>query len=73
MQPTTCPRCVQVLEGPQCPVCGELLIPRCPRCGNTLLFEQVYYGQVTMLRCGMCSNEMDFELTALKESGPDRM
>jgi primosomal protein N' len=73
MEPTTCFRCAQVLESSQCSVCGEFLIPRCPHCGNTLLFEQVNHGQVTMLRCAICSNEMDFELTSLREGGLGRM
>lgn len=65
MELAICPVCASELVNTQCPTCGEFFVPRCSRCGNTLVFEQVDYGGVAMLRCGICSNEMDFELTSL--------
>ncbi len=73
MELAVCPRCGQELAGGLCPMCGELFVPRCYRCGNTLVFEQVQYGQAKMLRCGICSNEMDFEVTALREEQPRQL
>ncbi|NMB45256.1 MAG: hypothetical protein GX998_02470 [Firmicutes bacterium] len=60
-----CPSCTQELEMNQCPLCGGIFVPRCPHCGNTVVFEQLNYGGATLLRCGICSNATDFELTVL--------
>lgn len=69
VEETLCPRCGQVLESGVCPVCGEVYLHRCPRCGNMLVFEQVTIGGLPVLRCGVCSNETDFEMVALHRDG----
>ena len=66
MELAICPHCASELINTQCPTCGKFFISRCSLCGNTLVFEQVDYGGITMLRCGVCSNETDFELTAFR-------
>ena len=45
-----CPRCGSNLENYRCPGCGGLFIPRCAQCGNTLVFEEVEYNGVGLLR-----------------------
>ncbi|HHV94197.1 MAG TPA: hypothetical protein GXX47_06665 [Firmicutes bacterium] len=62
-----CPRCGSNLENYRCPGCGGLFIPRCAQCGNTLVFEEVEYNGVGLLRCGVCSNQIDFEIKSLVE------
>ncbi|MGI6567556.1 MAG: hypothetical protein GX341_06105 [Firmicutes bacterium] len=60
-----CPRCITELQRGQCPDCGEFFIPSCSQCGNMLVFEEVDYNGINLLRCGVCSNETDFELKSL--------
>ncbi|NLY51839.1 MAG: hypothetical protein GX063_02910 [Firmicutes bacterium] len=60
-----CPRCGSELEDSRCPHCGGLFMPSCSQCGNMLVFEEVDYNGVNMLRCGVCSNETDFEIKFL--------
>ena len=60
-----CPRCSRELENGRCPDCGGMFIPSCLQCGNTLVFEEVDYNGINLLRCGVCSNATDFEIKSL--------
>ncbi|NLJ86880.1 MAG: hypothetical protein GX322_10655 [Firmicutes bacterium] len=61
-----CPRCFVPLNKEQCPVCRAFFIHSCPHCGNTLIFEQVNISGTVIVRCGVCNNEMDFELISVQ-------